>query len=189
MIRHLFVWHRGTIRFSPRNTWFLTGERWFPHEEKHHPLQAFLGLFPMHHQINNRNDKTVQKSRRKNPPKITLPSDFEFRYRASRRRVPMESVPVQKTMPSSKSDSDGRENLGLHYRTHSNLLPFAMIVVLMSNIPLRVAIPNKEMKPMIAGILTSPVVITKANTPPISASGSFSKDDARLFHAAELIIQ
>ena len=28
---------------------------------------------------------------------------------------------------------------------------------------------------MIAGILTSPVVITKANTPPISASGRFSK--------------
>ena len=31
------------------------------------------------------------------------------------------------------------------------------------------------MKPMIAGMLTSPVVITKAKTPPINASGRFSK--------------
>ena len=40
-------------------------------------------------------------------------------------------------------------------------IPWArrLLYRLMSNIPLRVAIPNNDMKPMMAGMLTSPVVI------------------------------
>ena len=59
----------------------------------------------------------------------------------------------------------------------SNGMPSArsLLYRLMSNIPLRVAIPNNEMKPMIAGMLTSPVVSIKANTPPINAKGKLRR--------------
>ena len=51
----------------------------------------------------------------------------------------------------------------------------SLLYRLMSNIPLRVAIPNNDMKPMMAGMLTSPVVIIKANTPPIKANGKLRR--------------
>ena len=44
----------------------------------------------------------------------------------------------------------------------------------MSSMPLRVAMPKSEMKPMTAGMLTSPVVSTMAKMPPMSASGRLS---------------
>ena len=44
----------------------------------------------------------------------------------------------------------------------------------MSSMPLRVAMPKSEMKPMMAGMLTSPVVMTMAKMPPMSASGRLS---------------
>ena len=42
-----------------------------------------------------------------------------------------------------------------------------------SSIPLRVAIPNSDMKPMTAGMLISPVVNTIAKMPPMRANGRF----------------
>jgi hypothetical protein len=44
-----------------------------------------------------------------------------------------------------------------------------------SNIPLRVAIPKSDMKPIIAGMLITPPVRKIVNTPPINANGRFSK--------------
>ena len=43
------------------------------------------------------------------------------------------------------------------------------------SMPFRVAMPKSEMKPMIAGMLTSPVVTTSAKMPPMSASGRLSR--------------
>ena len=40
--------------------------------------------------------------------------------------------------------------------------------------PLRVAMPNSEIKPIIAGIQITPPVKYIANTPPINANGRFS---------------
>ena len=45
----------------------------------------------------------------------------------------------------------------------------------MSNIPFRVAIPKREIKPIIAGILIIPPVKNMVNMPPISANGKFNK--------------
>ena len=59
----------------------------------------------------------------------------------------------------------------------------------MSSIPFRVAIPNSEMKPMMAGILTSPVVMSRANTPPINASGRLIRMMALLLHTAEFMVE
>ena len=45
----------------------------------------------------------------------------------------------------------------------------------MSNIPFLVAIPKREINPIIAGMLIIPSVILTAITPPINANGRFSK--------------
>ena len=44
-----------------------------------------------------------------------------------------------------------------------------------SNIPFLVAIPNREMKPIIAGMLMIPSAKNIANTPPMRANGRFSR--------------
>ena len=44
-----------------------------------------------------------------------------------------------------------------------------------SNIPFLVAIPNREMKPIIAGMLMMPSAKNIANTPPMRASGRLSR--------------
>ena len=41
--------------------------------------------------------------------------------------------------------------------------------------PLRVAIPNSDINPIIAGILITPSVKKIVNTPPISANGRFNR--------------
>ena len=56
----------------------------------------------------------------------------------------------------------------------------------MSSIPLRVAIPNSDMKPIVAGILTSPDVTIKAKTPPIKANGKLMVIDGGFSKAYHL---
>ena len=51
---------------------------------------------------------------------------------------------------------------------------FRSLYLLTRSIPLRVAIPKRDMKPMMAGMLSMPLDSHTANTPPISAKGRFS---------------
>jgi len=54
-----------------------------------------------------------------------------------------------------------------------------------SMIPLRVAMPNSVMKPIIDATLSTPPERYTPATPPISASGRFEHDEDRVARSAE----